>query len=147
MGPDDDEVAPGWLPPQPPPDAPPAAPPAPALPPARLPIAPPAGPTDPLAPFALGLGVVGLLLIVLSAGAGFLFTLPLSVAAWRVGAASRRRIAEGRAAGGDGLAQAAIFLGLAGIGIAVVGMIGWAILAGNGYSPEDLRDELERRSR
>lgn len=120
--------------------APPPAPPV-----ASRPGAPAAGGRyDPLATSALVLAIAGVLILVLSLGIGFLFSLPFSITAWRLGVASRRRIAAGRYGSGDSVAQAGVVIGLIGMALGVVGMIVWSILVLNGLSLEEFQRDLER---
>jgi hypothetical protein len=92
------------------------------------------------------LGILGVTLVVLTAGAGFLFSLPVSIAAWIAGVQGRRRVASGRSATGDGLAHAGVILGIVGVVLGVVGMIVWVALVASGLDLEELRRDLEQRS-
>ena len=93
------------------------------------------------------LGVLGLVLVLFTAGAGFLFSLPASIAAWITGAQGRRRVARGETAYGDGLAHAGVVLGIVGVILGVVGMAVWIALIAAGLDLEELRRDLEERSR
>ena len=92
------------------------------------------------------LGILGLLLVVLTAGAGFLFSLPVSIAAWIAGAQGRKRVRSGRTTTGDGLAHAGLVLGIVGVVLSVVGMIVWVALIAAGLDLDELRLDLEQRS-
>jgi hypothetical protein len=93
------------------------------------------------------LGIVGLVLVLLSLGLGFIFSLPASVAAWIVGAQGRKRVAKGQTTEGDGLAHAGVILGIVGVILGVVGMVVWIVLLASGFDIEELRRDLEQRSR
>ena len=92
------------------------------------------------------LGIVGMLLVVFTAGAGFLFSIPTSIAAWILGVHGRRRVASGQTATGDGIAHAGMILGIAGVVLGIVGMIVWIVLIASGLDLEELRRDLERQS-
>jgi hypothetical protein len=87
-----------------------------------------------------------MLLVVLTAGAGFLFSIPTSIAAWIMGVQGRRRVASGQTTTGDGLAHAGLILGIAGVVLGVIGMIVWVVLIASGLDLEELRRDLERQS-
>jgi hypothetical protein len=166
----DEPTSSGWLPPrapggQPPPrfemvvppaPAPTPEPPAPAPePPATVPTAGrgPAGPprfdhegpqTNGLALAALLLGVIGIGLLVITAGIGAPLALPCSIAAWICGAQARTRIALGEETTGRGQAHAGYLLGLAGVVLGVAAAVGWGIWLANGGDFEELRRDLER---
>ena len=95
---------------------------------------------------SLILGIVGVVLIVFTAGAGFLFSLPASIAAWIVGAQGRKRVAKGLTKEGDGLAHAGVILGIVGVVLGVIGMAVWIALVASGLDLEELRQDLEQRS-
>jgi hypothetical protein len=145
-----------WLPPraaggQPPPQfesAPPEAEAGPS-PPAERPIVfqRPAQPSNGAATTSLILGVLGLVLVLFTAGAGFLFSLPASIAAWIAGAQGRKRVAKGQTTEGDGLAHAGVVLGIIGVVLGVIGMVVWIVLIASGLDVEELRRDLEQRSR
>jgi uncharacterized iron-regulated membrane protein len=160
-------VAEGWLPPQAPggqppphfdmvvPDAAPARPapahpsqpdpePAPALPPARRSglAAPPR--TNGLALTALILGILGLAVLALTLGLGFIVAVPCSAAAWMCGANARARIELGEATSGRGQAMAGYLLGIAGVVIGVAAAAGWIIWIANGGDLDQLQRDLER---
>jgi tetrahydromethanopterin S-methyltransferase subunit D len=92
------------------------------------------------------LGIFGVLLVVLTAGAGFLFSIPVSVAAWITGAQGRKRVRTGQATTGDGLAHAGVILGIVGVVLGVIGAIVWVALIASGVDLEELRRDLERQS-
>jgi hypothetical protein len=151
----------GWLPPhapgaQPPPrfDTVPeepapalaAAPPAPArdFPTFARPTPPARGARSPGAAWGLGLGIAGLALLLLSLGSFFIVTLPLSAAAWWLGARERRRIRASDVAGGDTQATAALWLGRVGVIAGLLAMITFIALVAAGVDFEQLRDDLQR---
>jgi hypothetical protein len=84
--------------------------------------------------------------VVVTAGAGFLFSLPISIAAWIAGVQGRKRVKSGQTATGDGLAHAGQILGIVGVVLGVVGMIVWVALIASGLDLDDLRRDLEQRS-
>lgn len=92
------------------------------------------------------LGILGIMLVVLTAGAGFLFSLPVSIAAWITGGQGRKRVASGQTTTGDGLAHAGLVLGIVGVVLGVVGMVVWVALVLSGFDLDELRRDLERRS-
>ena len=157
----DEPTSSGWLPPSAP-GARPAprfepAPPEPSRPPApqQQQQAPAAGPTfvrpkptetNGLALTALILGIVGLVLLLLSLGILFIFTLPCSIAAWICAAQARARIAVGETTSGRGQAQAGYILGIIGVALGVMAMIGWIAAIASGLDLEELRRDLERQS-
>jgi hypothetical protein len=144
MQPDDDEPTPPPVPVQQP--AEPAQPQAPSF----TAGARPRTGSNPLAVTALVLGIIGVGLLLLSAGLGFVIALPCSIAAWICGSHARNRIAAGEAKGSYGQAHAAYILGILGVVLGVIAMIGWLIAIAAGVSPtelqEDLQRELDRRS-
>jgi hypothetical protein len=143
-----------WLPPRPPefPDAdaqpPPRAPepPAPAPPP-RAPVRRPprtvAQPSSPLALGGLSAASVGVILLVLTAGLSYWFSLVLGLVGLVMGRRAQRRIAAG-GPGRPGQARAAVIMGLVGIGLAGVAAVVWIILSANGVTPGDLIRALRR---
>jgi hypothetical protein len=106
----------------------------------------PAQPGNGAATTSLVLGILGLLLVVFTAGAGFLFSLPISIAAWITGAQGRKAVASGKTKAGDGIAHAGLILGIVGLVLGVVGMVAWVALVLSGFDLEELRRDLERRS-
>jgi hypothetical protein len=155
----DDPTTGGWLPPrapggQPPPQfesAPQEPEPEPeaARPVGERPIVfqKPAQQSNGAATTSLILGVLGVVLVLFTAGAGFLFSLPASIAAWIAGAQGRKRVASGETAYGDGLAHAGVVLGIVGVVLGVIGMVVWIVLIASGLDLEELRRDLERQSR
>ncbi len=154
----DEPTSSGWLPPtapgsQPAPRFEPAQP-EPPRPPAPQ-QAPQAGPTfvrtkpaetNGLALTAMILGIVGLVLLLLSVGILFIFTLPCSIAAWICAAQARARIAVGETTAGRGQAQAGYILGIVGVVLGVMAMVGWIAAIASGLDLEELRRDLERQS-
>ncbi len=95
---------------------------------------------------SLVLGIIGIVLVILTLGIGFLFSLPASVAAWVVGARGRKRVATGQTTSGDGIAHAGVVLGIVGVILGVVGAVVWIALIASGLDLEELQRDLERRS-
>jgi hypothetical protein len=95
---------------------------------------------------ALVLGILGMLLVVFTAGAGFVFSIPASIAAWIAGVQGRKRVAAGQTRTGDGLAHAGVILGIVGVVLGVIGMIVWIALIASGLDLDELRRDLEQRS-
>jgi hypothetical protein len=159
---DESEIR-GWLPPRapggqapprfepaPPPEPPPASPgwqppSAEAQPPAEQRtwepmLVPSARPeSQGLAIGAIVLGVLSVGLLLMSLGTSFLFSMPMSGAAWAFGARARQRSPEA------GPAQAAVVIGMVGVGLAAAAAVIWIILFSAGFTLEDLRDWLERK--
>jgi hypothetical protein len=141
----------GWLPPQAPDGQPPPRfdmvvpserrEPAPVVPPVRAPATPQ---TNGLALTAAILGVLGLALLVITLGLGFVIALPCSVAAWLCGAQARARINLGEATTGRGQATTGYLLGVAGVVIGVAAAIGWIVWLANGGDFDQLQRDLER---
>jgi hypothetical protein len=88
---------------------------------------------------AIVLGVLSVGLLLMSLGTSFLFSMPMSGAAWAFGARARQRAPEA------GPAQAAVVIGMVGVGLAAAAAVIWIILFSAGLSLEDLRDYLERK--
>jgi hypothetical protein len=159
-----DEPVRGWLPPAAPggrppprfdtvpeePPAPPAAAPPPVTPAAPAPrpapgfVRPQRGVRNPAAAWGLGLGIAGLGLLLLSLGSFFIVTLPLSGAAWWLGARERRRVRAGDAASGESQATAALWLGRVGVIAGLLAMVAFFVLVAAGVDFEQLRDNLQR---
>jgi hypothetical protein len=151
-------MAEGWLPPtapgaKPPPrfddPGPQRAQPQPPEPPQTGPTfvrpSPPApGERNAAAVWAMVLGITGLALLVLSLGTLFVITLPLSIAAWALAAAARRKIESGATSQGDGQATAALWLGRIGVIAGVAALVVFIALIASGVDLEQLRDDLER---
>jgi hypothetical protein len=85
-------------------------------------------------------------LVIFTAGAGFLFSLPASIAAWIIGAQGRKRVAKGQTKEGDGLAHAGVILGIVGVVLGIIGMVVWVALIVSGLDLEELRRDIEQRS-
>jgi hypothetical protein len=100
--------------------------------------------TNGLALTAVILGVLGLALLALTLGLGFVVALPCSIAAWLCGAQARARINVGEATTGRGQATAGYLLGVAGVVIGVAAAIGWIVWLANGGDFEQLQRDLER---
>jgi hypothetical protein len=88
---------------------------------------------------AIVLGVLSVGLLLMSLGTSFLFSMPMSGAAWAFGARARQRAPEA------GPAQAAVVIGMVGVGLAAAAAVIWIALFSAGISLEDLRDYLERK--
>jgi hypothetical protein len=99
--------------------------------------------TNGLATTSLVLGILGLLIVIPTLGAGFLFSLPCSIAAWVIGAQGRNRVAAGVTGSGDGTAHAGLILGIVGVVIGVIGAIVWIVLISAGLDLEELRRDLQ----
>jgi hypothetical protein len=102
--------------------------------------------TNGLALTALILGIIGVTVLLLTLGLGFLFTLPCSIAAWICAAQARARIAVGETTAGRGHAQAGYILGVLGVVLGVMAMIGWIAAIASGLDLEELRDDIERQT-
>jgi hypothetical protein len=106
----------------------------------------PSQPGNGAATTALVLGILGMLLVVFTAGAGFVFSIPASIGAWIAGVQGRKRVASGQTQTGDGLAHAGVILGIVGVVLGVIGAIVWVALVASGVDLEELRRDLEQRS-
>ena len=106
----------------------------------------PSQPGNGAATTSLVLGILGVLLVIFTAGAGFLFSLPVSIAAWITGSQGRKAVAAGKTKAGEGLAHAGLILGIVGVVLGVIGMVVWVALVLSGFDLEELRRDLERRS-
>jgi hypothetical protein len=152
----DEQTSSGWLPPSAPGGRPaPRFEPAQPEPPHLAAPQAPAGPTfarpkaaetNGLALTAMILGITGLVLLLLSLGILFIFTLPCSIAAWICAAQARTRIAVGETTAGRGQAQAGYILGIIGVALGVMAMVGWIAAIASGLDLEELRRDLERQS-
>ena len=96
---------------------------------------------------SLILGILGVVVLLFTAGVGFLFSLPMSIAAWIMGAQGRKAVAAGKTSYGDGLAHAGVILGIVGVVLGIVGMVVWVVLIASGLDLEELRRDLEESSR
>ena len=92
------------------------------------------------------LGILGVTVLLLTAGLAFIFSLPMSIAAWIMGAQGRRNVAAGKTTYGDGLAHAGVILGIAGVVLGIVGIAVWLALYLSGVDFEELRRDLENQS-
>jgi hypothetical protein len=104
----------------------------------------PRGTPNRLAVAALVLGIAGIALLVLSLGLSFIFSIPLSGAAWVCAHQARTRLRVGREVSGAGQVKAGLILGIGGTVLGIVAMIVWIVLIAQGLSIEEFRDELER---
>jgi hypothetical protein len=100
--------------------------------------------TNGLALTAVILGVLGIVLLLITLGLGFIFALPCSIAAWICGAQARNRINLGEVVSGRGQANAGYLLGVAGVVIGVAAAVGWVLWLINGGDFEQLQRDLER---
>jgi hypothetical protein len=96
-------------------------------------------PSNGLAIAAVVLGIASLVLLLLSLGTSFLFSVPMSGAAWAIGARAKQRDP------GPGPARTAAVIGMVGVGLGLASAVVWIILLSAGFSLEDLRDYLERK--
>jgi hypothetical protein len=152
-----DEPVNGWLPPAAPgaeprprfepvpeedtPSPPPAAPPSdrPAF------VRPQAaGVRDPAVAWALGLGIAGLGLLLLSLGTFFVVTVPLSAAGWALADRARKRAPAGEPRRGERQLAAALWLGRIGVIAGVLAAMIFFVLLAAGFDFEQLRDDLQR---
>jgi hypothetical protein len=142
----DVEPAPRFAPPQAPqPPAPAAQQTPPAQPASRSTfVKPQSAPANGLAIASLVLSISSLVLLVLSIGVSFTFSLPLSAAAWVCAIKAKRALRDGRAHSGQGQAQTGLVLAMVGVALSVAAMIVWIALIASGFSIEDLRESLER---
>ena len=106
----------------------------------------PARPSNGAATTSLVLGILGVVVLLFTAGLAFVFSLPMSIAAWIMGAQARRNVAGGKTTQGDGLAHAGVILGIVGVVLGIVGMVVWVVLIASGLDLEELRRDLERQS-
>jgi hypothetical protein len=104
----------------------------------------PRGAPNRLAVAALVLGIAGIALLVLSLGLSFIFSIPLSAAAWVCAHQARTRLRLGREVSGAGQVKAGLILGIGGTVLGIAAMIVWIVLIAQGLSIEEFRDELER---
>jgi hypothetical protein len=93
------------------------------------------------------LSVVALLILLPSFGLLLPLSLPFSIAGWVTGTFGRRHVAEGHTKAGDGIAHAGVVLAIVGIVLAVIAAVVWGILFGSGLDLDELRSDLEDRSR
>jgi hypothetical protein len=145
------EGAPRWQPPARPSQWTPAEPAEPVEPPASA-SAPAARDERPVfvagpaqrdvgATMAVTLAIIALGLLMLSIGAGFWLTLPLSGIALHLG----RRARDRAATDGRGKANAGMVLGMVGVVLGLLAAIGWIVaIIVLGYGPSDLQHDLQR---
>jgi hypothetical protein len=100
--------------------------------------------TNGLALTAVILGVLGLVVLAITLGLGFIVALPCSIAAWMCGAQARNRINLGETNTGRGQANVGYLLGVAGVVIGVAAAVGWIVWLANGGDLEQLQRDLER---
>jgi hypothetical protein len=105
---------------------------------------PAAATTNGLALTALILGILGIALVLVTFGLGFVLAIPCSVAACVCGARARARIDRGEAPGKRGQANAGYVLGVAGVVIGVAAAIGWIVWLASGGDFDTLQHDLER---
>jgi len=115
------------------------------------PDAPPAfvagrGSRDVMATAALSIAVLGLGLLVLSAGLGFVITLPCSGLAWHLGRRARARADRMEARGGRRQAHVGYILGVVGVVLGLVAAVGWIVAMALGVDPQELQRDLERQA-
>jgi hypothetical protein len=91
------------------------------------------------------LGIIGIGLLVLSVGTSFLLSLPCSGAGWACGVRARQSADADPASSSRSSAQAAVVIGMVGVGLGVLSAVVWIILLSAGVSIEDLRDWLQRQ--
>ena len=92
------------------------------------------------------LGILGVTVLLFTAGLGFIFTLPMSIAAWIMGSQGRNNVATGKTTYGDGLAHAGVVLGIVGVVLGVIGIVVWVVLILSGVDLEELRRDLENQT-
>src|SRR4051794_28280264 len=156
----DEPLPNGWLPPKPSSQLPPRpAPPAPPdrprgnwPPPARTGgpgqrRQPPAA-RPPSSPVALA-GIVasgsGLVLLVISAGISFAFTIALAIVGLLFASQAKRRMDAGEPMR-ESQVRAAVVLARVALGLAALAAVVWMVLAANGITPSDLEQTLERQA-
>ncbi len=93
--------------------------------------------------FAIVLGALSMLLLLLSFGLAWPLSMVMSALALSLGTRLRHAIAAGRP-GRESQARAAVTVAWISGGLAVVAGITWIVLAANGVSPQDLQETLER---
>jgi hypothetical protein len=92
------------------------------------------------------LGILAVTLLVFSAGVGAVLTLPMSVAAWIMGAQGRKNVASGQTSYGDGIAHSGVILGIVGVILGLLALAVWIALLVSGIDWEELRRDLENQS-
>src|SRR4051794_14167550 len=152
----DEPLPNGWLPPRPPAHLPPPTPrPGPAtrrgdwppVPPQdRGPSRPSQPPSSPVALAGIVASASGLLLLVLSAGISFAFTIGLALIGLLFGSQAKRRLEAGEPLRASQV-RAAMVLARVVLGLAALAAVVWMVLAANGITPSDLEQALERTAR
>jgi hypothetical protein len=108
------------------------------------------GVRDPIATASLSVAILGLGLLVITAGLGFPVALPCSAVAWYLGsraqARERARAAEGRPGAGRNPARAGYLLGIVGVVLGIVAALGWVVAVSLGVDPQQLQHDLQRES-
>ena len=104
----------------------------------------PLGERNTTAAWALGLGIAGLTLLLVSLGTLFLVALPCSIAAWRLGRRAQDRLERGEISAGQGQATAALWLGRVGVIAGVAALVAFVALTAAGFDWEQFRDDLQR---
>lgn len=108
----------------------------------------PRPPAHRLATTATALGAVGLAVLALTAGLGFILALPFSLSAWLLAVVAQRR-ASVDDPGAPPPARAGWWLGVAGVALGLGAAIVWTALEANGFSAvewlEQLRRDLEQQ--
>jgi hypothetical protein len=92
------------------------------------------------------LGILGVVVLVFSLGVLSVVTLPMSVAAWIMGAQGRKNVASGQTTYGDGMAHAGVILGIVGVILGLIALAAWIALLIAGVDWEQLRRDLEEQS-
>jgi hypothetical protein len=102
------------------------------------------GPRNTTAAWALGLGIAGLALLLVSFGTLFLITLPCSIAALMLGRKAQAMAERGEIAAGQGQVTAALWLGRIGVIAGVTALVVFIALVASGFDFEQFRDDLQR---
>jgi hypothetical protein len=102
---------------------------------------PVSGDTNSAAVWSLVLGLLGVLLLLPTAG---VLSLPVSVGAWITAVQARRRIDAGVTTAGEGMARAGKVLGIIGVVAAAVVIIALIVLIATGFDFEEFQRDLER---
>jgi len=141
----EEEVRPGFLPPQAPGGVatPPLQAPAPERP-TFVAQRMESGPRSPLALAGTIVGAIALLLLLLTVGVGFFVTGVMGLVSVMLGLLARQQIRDA-GVGRAGQARAAIWIGSIALGLSVVAFVVWTALDASGFSPQDLQRWLEDR--
>jgi hypothetical protein len=99
------------------------------------------GDTNSAAGWSLALGILGVLLLLPTAG---VLSLPVSIGAWITAVQARRRIDAGVTTAGDGMARAGKVLGIIGAAAAAVLIVTLIVLLATGFDFEEFQRDLER---